>query len=433
MSFSLRLRLYRLVAGTLGLLALRLAFSERRWREGRADRLRLREFVSKPALHKRGWFHAASAGELESLWPVIIGWARDGRETLVTIFSDSAQGPLEKLRAALESEAPGAAHFLGYAPLEGDWEPYLRAARPAVFVSAKYEAWPDLWASLSVLGIPLAIVGARSRRSLRSCASLVRGMGLALPRIKFMTATEPDAERLRAEFPEASTLVTGEPRWDQVKARAARGNARARELTQCFSDFPRPWGILAQVWLSDLEAWDARLQLPTGTVWLVPHRVDEANVRVLNDFLRARGIEALRTSTLKSREPVRPSLAGPQGQPGYVLVDEMGFLLELYAHADWAFVGGGFGKVSMHSTIEPAIFGLPLSVGAKGQGKFPEIGELQARGQLTVFDSPEQIEGWVRQYALGSAEADSVQRRQLWKERNEASLGASQRVLQALI
>ena len=59
-----------------------------------------------------------------------------------------------------------------------------------------------------------------------------------------------------------------------------------------------------------------------------------------------------------------------------VLVDEMGFLSELYGAADWAYVGGGFGA-GVHSTIEPAIQGIPILIGPVRADHFTEIGQLQ--------------------------------------------------------
>ncbi|MCM2278370.1 MAG: hypothetical protein NDJ89_09870 [Oligoflexia bacterium] len=412
---------------TVGPLVLRSFFSRARHEEGRQHRLHAQEaFARAKDGRDCAWFHAASVGELESLWPVILDWLRfsSNREVVVTIFSESARLSLEKLRAAIEGVSPGRGRFLGYAPWEGSWECELRGLRPRIFVTAKYEAWPDLWASLARVGIPLAIVGARPRRSLMKCASFVRALGLELPELRLLAATARDVVDLERAFPGAQIRLTGEPRWDQVKARADRGSARARELTELFRELPRPWGILAQVWPSDLAVWEPCLSSVEGTVWIVPHRVDRSSVEEIEGFLLRNSIGVLRTS--------RASRDASGARVRFLLVDEMGFLLELYSQADWAFVGGGFGKVSMHSTIEPAIHGLPISVGPRGREKFPEIEDLLETGELKIVDSREELTEWLRVFATSNTRESVMERRAAWKAQNQHHLGASRRVLEAL-
>ncbi len=46
-----------------------------------------------------------------------------------------------------------------------------------------------------------------------------------------------------------------------------------------------------------------------------------------------------------------------------IVVDRVGILADLYALADVAFVGGGFHRAGLHSVLEPAVFGAPVTVG----------------------------------------------------------------------
>jgi len=41
----------------------------------------------------------------------------------------------------------------------------------------------------------------------------------------------------------------------------------------------------------------------------------------------------------------------------------VGILADLYALADVAFVGGGYTRAGLHSVLEPAVFGVPVTVG----------------------------------------------------------------------
>jgi len=58
-----------------------------------------------------------------------------------------------------------------------------------------------------------------------------------------------------------------------------------------------------------------------------------------------------------------------------LIVDKVGLLLQLYNYADFALVGGGFGK-GIHNTLEAAVQGIPVFGGPNWQ-KSIEVKELQ--------------------------------------------------------
>ncbi len=69
------------------------------------------------------------------------------------------------------------------------------------------------------------------------------------------------------------------------------------------------------------------------------------------------------------------------------MVDRLGVLGELYALADVAYVGGGFGRRGLHSVLEPAALGVPTLFGPH-HANAREAGELIARrGAVAVADA----------------------------------------------
>jgi hypothetical protein len=119
-----------------------------------------------------------------------------------------------------------------------------------------------------------------------------------------------------------------------------------------------------------------------------------------------------------------------------LIVDEMGFLAELYSIMDWAFVGGGFGA-SIHSTIEPAIYGLPIFGGPRGEKKFDEIGLLKKQNQLHLYGSEPEGRGTLRssddfsRWLSGALPFDQTfiqSHRSEWRVANERHRGASERI-----
>src|SRR6185295_3584562 len=208
----------------------------------------------------------------------------------------------------------------------------------------------------------------------------------ARPTLKKLTARAEEGTPLSQLFPDALVKSVGDPRWDRVQQRATAGSARARELVGLFRDWPRPWGVLGQAWEEDLKAWTDALKRVEGTLWIVPHKIDAPHLVSLEELLTEAGLSVLKTSQLRGPAPVEPKNA-------IILGDEIGFLSELYAAVDWAYVGRGFTD-GVHSTIEPAIHGIPLSCGPKNIGKFPEIAELRQTGQLRILEAPKDVAAW---------------------------------------
>lgn len=364
----------------------------------------------------RIWFHAASVGELESLWTVIEGWAGKPVEIVITVFSESAWGVLKKLETALKNQS-GTLLYLGYSPWEGGWNEALQKIQPSLFVTAKYEAWPELWVSLERLEIPLVMVAARVRRSLQISRWLSRLLGGGKYfKLHFCVSNEDEMAALLKLFPQAKCQVTGDPRWDRVQSRAAQGNRRVQELILRQVKLPRPWGVLGSVWMEDLEFWGKLLTECKGSLWIVPHRLNSNDLNRMEKFLQNLGLLTLRTSSQQHFEL----------STGHncILVDEMGFLSELYSVAAWAYVGGGFSK-GVHNIIEPAIHGIPVVSGTKRAERFSEIHELRQTGQLTLVHEAQTLKDWLNKLHLGQFN----QRKASWVMQAKQRLGATTRVL----
>jgi 3-deoxy-D-manno-octulosonic-acid transferase len=372
---------------------------------------------------RRIWFHAASVGELECLWPVIIGAAQVHNEIILSILSESARSSLEGLKKTL-AEFSATVVYAGYSPWEGEWSAALDQLRPTLFMTAKYEAWPELWVGLRDRSIPLGMVSVHARKSLKIARWLCQLFSGGLPRMFLFTCLASETDDLRNLFPEAEIEVTGEPRWDRVFQRAHIGNIRAQELIQLFSISPRPWGVIGSAWAEDLSFLGPVLKGLGGTLWVVPHRVHSESIQKIIELLMTIGISATCTSALTKSGALNPHLATNAGE--CILVDEIGFLSELYSVVDWAFVGGGFG-VGIHSTIEPAIHGIPIGVGPKGTLKFSEVTELVTTGQLTVLRTESELLGWVNKVTASGPPEQAH-----WRSDAQFRLGATQKILRTI-
>ena len=67
-------------------------------------------------------------------------------------------------------------------------------------------------------------------------------------------------------------------------------------------------------------------------------------------------------------------------------MDRVGVLGDLYALADVAYVGGGWGTAGLHSVLEPAAFGVPVLFGPF-HANAREAAELIAAGGAFEWDA----------------------------------------------
>jgi 3-deoxy-D-manno-octulosonic-acid transferase len=316
------------------------------------------------------WFHAASVGELEILVPVIQKLVADQVKVGVSIFSESAMPALKKLPEGLV--------HAGFSPKESEWKDFLAAFQVEKVVVSKYEAWPALWAACSVLNLPLILINAQPRSSLRWAKRLLKAFQIPLPQLYLFTADQNAHSGLSQLFPEAKIEPVSDPRWVRVieRSKNALHHPRVEHWKNTHAQATRPYGMVGSAWLEDLQKVVPafRKTFPeSGTLWVVPHSLARENIDAMKLYLDA-------------------EIAGR-----FVLVDEMGFLAELYSIADWVWVGGGFGK-GIHSTLEPAVYGIPVACGPKRVEEFFETHELRAHGLLTVCSSESQVSEWLKRF-----------------------------------
>lgn len=388
---------YRFYCGLMRLLVrvglLRLFFSPQRALSAQGKNVTLNSIAPEK---KKYWFHAASAGELESLISVVVAQANPSSQFVISVMSESSLPIVEKIKTQLLKQGVDLI-FIGPSPVEGFWEQALSWVEPDVFVVTKYEAWPELWGALSLKKIPLFIVGARLRGSLKTASRALRLLGVSLPQITFATAVKSDQEALQGFFPSSKVALAGDPRWDRVFQLKEDPRFQDRQWIPeeiLAQTLPRPWLVMGSVWAEDLAFWGARLQEFSGTIWMAPRRIDSENISRIEQCL-----EQVFKGDLSQWRKTSPfsgeKLAPIQSRPKVILCNEQGRMMSLYSEADAVYVGGGFTK-GIHNTMEPAVFQVPVSCGPLHVKKFSEAILLQQRGVLDVLTRPSDLDKWLK-------------------------------------
>ncbi len=302
------------------------------------------------------WFHAPSVGEGLQARAVVeaLRARRPEVQIAYTYFSPSAESFARTV----------AADFTDYLPfdLPGDAGRALDLLRPSVFAFSKTDVWPVLTREAHARGVKMALLSATLPASSSRLGGVARALlAPAYARLDVVAAISPaDADRFAAlGVPADRRVVMGDARFDQVWERAARAD-RGSPLLSPFAGWSGLTLVAGSTWPADedhLIPAAARLAadgIPLRLV-LVPHEPTTPHLARAEAALDAHALPHTRLSAIEAGATV----------PAVTLVDRVGVLGDLYALADAAYVGGGFGTAGLHSVLEPAAFGAPVLIGPR--------------------------------------------------------------------
>lgn len=320
----------------------------RRGRYRAAERWGLIAPSSEPVL----WIHAVSVGEVRAAAILLPALRRQWPELPVVMTTTTPTG------ARQVSELFGTAVRHAYLPFDTPWavRRFLQRLQPRFGIVMETEIWPNLYRECARRHVPLIIASARlSERSVRRLRPLRSVFGAVLKENVMVAAqTSLDAERYgHIGVPAAHAHVTGNVKFDlEVSQEVREAGRRLRAEI----------GAARPVWVAGstreqeeeqvLEAHRRVLAtFPDALLVLVPrHPQRFGAVQVL---LERSGIAHV----------TRSSGASVTEQTAVLLVDTLGELLQFYAAADLAFVGGTLAPIGGHNLLEPAALGLPVLTG----------------------------------------------------------------------
>ena len=358
------------------------------------------------------WIHAVSVGEVQAS-AALVRTLRERYPQMPIVVTTLTPTGAERARTLFKDLAQ-----VRYIPfdLPGSVRRFFKRIQPRLAVIFETELWPNLYHHCGRRRIPLVLASARiSPRSVsryRRLGSLFRD---ALSRGVVVAAqAEGDADRFRSLGADpASTHVTGNIKFDfSVPLDIGERGRRLRE----FYAAARPMWVAGSTHGGEEEIiLDAhRIVRNTHSRALLvlvprhPPRFDEVAQR-----LERAGIRFLRHSRLPGEHA-----GAAAASADVLLVDTLGELLDFYAAADVAFVGGSLVPVGGHNLLEPAALGLPILTGphngnsadistlliARGAAEVVrDAGELGARVAMLLSDPAERE----RIGALGRDSVDS--------------------------
>ena len=302
------------------------------------------------------WIHAVSVGEVQAATALVIALRERYPQTpvLVTTFTPTGAA---RARASLQDKAE-----VRYLPfdLPGSVGRFLDRARPRLAVIMETELWPNLYRACQRRRIPLVIASARlSRRSTeryRRLGALFRET--VAGGVVVAAQGEGDAERFRTLGAAAErTYVTGNLKFDfalppDIAARGAKLRAQYSPGRPVWVAGSTHGGVEEE---AVLEAHRRILTVHPGALLVLAPRHANRFAEVAG-WLERQGIAFRRRSASLSA-------AATSDRGEVLLLDTLGELLDFYAAADVAFVGGSLAPIGGHNLLEPAALGLPVLTG----------------------------------------------------------------------
>lgn len=295
------------------------------------------------------WLHAASAGEVAGLEPVLAALANRPAVPYIVLTSTTAAG-----KAAAAKLAGVTYACLAPADVYPCVTRFMRALAPERLLLTETELWPSTILAASRAGLKPALINARlTERSFgryRLIAPLLRPALRALSVVAAQTA--PDGDRFAA-LGAPRVVVTGNSKYDRGAVPAATADADARLKALGFDD--KPLFIAGSTHPGEedvvLAAFlQARALGADFRLVLAPRHAERS----------ADALKSLREGGLK---PALWSRAAPDADGSCLLVDVMGVLPALWPRARVAFVGGTLVPIGGHNLLEPALAGAPVLFG----------------------------------------------------------------------
>ena len=372
--YNFSIRLFQLLLPVLGLFFKRLKIFYQDRKKTRPEFLQFIKQNNLPII----WVHVASLGEYEQIVPVIQSLKNhySNYTYLISFFSDS--GYRNKKNKSIGD-------FETYLPLDtmSQANEFVELVNPEMAIFVKYDIWPNYLNALNNKKVNTYLVAARFRRSQIYFKFYGRFFRKALKSFNHIFLQDLASGHLLDKIDFLDWTLSGDTRYDRVSLQLKQDNhlnfvekfLQNKPCLVCGSTWPEDENVLMPL------INDEHISLK---YIIAPHQIKPEAIRVLVEKIEKKVTKYSEVEGLNVEEF------------DVLIVDSIGLLTKIYAYADIAYVGGGFGHAGLHNILEPAVFGTPIIIGPNHE-KFPEAQHLQDAGGLKVITKTAEIIELVKQ------------------------------------
>ena len=352
------------------------------WVEGRKN---IFERLGSASLTNLGstslaWFHCASLGEFEQGRPVIEAFRvkYPAYRILVTFFSPSGY--------EIRKNYSGA-DFIFYLPADTpqNAKKFIEIVKPSIVFFVKYEFWRNYLTELEKQHIPVISFSAIFRPNQLFFKSYGGFYREVLTKFKHILVQNQESFDLLKSIDIQQITLAGDTRFDRVKQIVDAKSGTPAEAIQFVKDFKsnRQVFMVGSAWQTDMEVLIPLMNLlkkdSNLNFVIAPHELHQEEIKDWKKQIESKSIcfSEIKTDTKLTDYQV-------------LIIDNIGMLSSLYQFADFAFIGGSFGK-GLHNILEAATFGMPIFFGNKAYHKFQEAVDLVKQGGAYAIESTDDL------------------------------------------
>lgn len=311
------------------------------------------------------WIHCASLGEFEQGRSLIEDVKKQypNLYVVLTFFSPSGYEVRKNYAGANE------VHYLLHDSPD-NVRLWLDKIQPTLAIFVKYEYWYHYITELHSRHIPLFVVSAIFRPNqifFRPYGTLFKQL---LTKVNTIFVQNKTSANLLQGIGINNVQIAPDTRFDTVADNAKQ--PKALPLIAHFKGNSTLF-VAGSTWKPDEQLLVELINNPqithlSGFKWIiVPHEINENHLLNIEQMLTVKHLRYSKADTM----------GGKIGKDVKVLlVDNVGMLSSIYAYAQYAYIGGGFGK-GIHNILEPAVYGMPVFFAPNYQ-KFQEATDLIA-------------------------------------------------------
>ncbi|MFN6944027.1 MAG: 3-deoxy-D-manno-octulosonic acid transferase [Cytophagaceae bacterium] len=309
---------------------------------------------------ERIWFHTASLGEFEQARPIMeaLKEKHPDLSIILTFFSPSGY-EIRKNYAY--------ADHVYYLPADtpANAEKFIEIIDPYIAFFTKYDFWLNYLSALQAKQIPVIAISCLFRKDQIYFKSIAHTYKTVLKKIDCIFVQNKESAEVLKSNGFSNYVIAGDTRYDRVTQNATQ--VKSIPSIQQFKQ-DKPLIVIGSSWPEDLNVLIPFINNFTNDlkVIIAPHEINQAEIAKTALQLKRKSIKF---SQLPDTEP---------NDYDVLFIDNIGMLSSLYHYADYAYIGGAFGK-GLHNILEAAVFGTPIFFGPNYE-KFPEAIQLIEHG-----------------------------------------------------
>ncbi|BDS13137.1 3-deoxy-D-manno-octulosonic acid transferase [Aureispira anguillae] len=380
------------------------------WVNGRKDIFKRLKQTFEKNRHPVIWIHCASLGEFEQGRPLIerLNTQFPSHKILLTFFSPSGY---------LVQKDYNKVDWVFYLPADSPKHAaqFISIVQPQQAIFVKYEFWYYYLMQLQAQQIPTYLISAIFRPNqpfFRWYGTLFRQM---IGCFQHIFVQNEASLLLLKQIGYQRGVIAGDTRLDRVLAIKKQAKTfpildafcQKQYTLVCGSTWPADEAVLA----------DFFQQFSACKLVIAPHQIDNKHLQQIEELFQF-------TNCLRySQQATADELA----QASVLIIDNIGMLSSIYAYADLAYIGGGFG-LGIHNILEAAVFEIPVLFGSNYQ-KFQEAKDLIEAGVAFEISHAKDMLYRVQQLQQTAARAKIQQQVQQYINQHS---GATQVILKHL-